>query len=1098
MKKLFFSLFIVIGFFMLSANTARANELATNTYPNPDTSNPDLYMTIGTGEFNIGLGVAAIIVKQPGVYTVNIEDAAFCNNDSYYSTRALDLPLSTIGSQGWFSTDFSVANENLVKKGNGSGGEASILVGYSSSCDNRDRSFNFKVTESDKDDEVNGYRVIFIASNLFTARNTAKYGSDGPGSTGTAENSFRISVNNGPAGGNPRLYFSTKNIGGSNLNNVSNRNHATTTYVNYQAQLSLKCSLTAASDAIQAQLNFYDVDNGIYQDTPAPNYQPPLEFMVEYKINEGADYENTDPPPGIPRPTMSWQGYPGYSTWIKIPGGNGGLGSPSQVFNIRFWPAVSYRVSVRGLTYRNAATFSLTSPDVTPYFADPVNCKRNHIPVAFADSCELLSDGVTTRIRGWSYDNEAGSDGPPVNIQVGNNTSVVRPTITYASARNNNIRAWIQARESSFGTEAFDGVYGWEKTYTNLDPDENYAISGTVYDAGGDRNQDLRINGWNSTTNTDVNGVFPQGRLPSSCLPSPVDNPVGFLDSCTLTFSGGVYTTTLRGWAYDNDASPRDGKPRVTINVSGRDPKTVDSDIEGYYSGRVEAWLDSKGYGNSVRDNVYGWEAKYNNLDTGGSYSVSGTVIDVGPAGVNKPLRINGYNVATQADANNFPNLRIPANCLPPPEAPVRCEGDEVTFDKKEMMEQGTLSVTIRHGSSSAAANINVTSVTFEAIADMELSGAVTPSLPRNVAKGNTQAFSRQAKFNKAKAYNIRVVINYTDPAPQTITCQNEITVYNRPYLKAFGGDVWVGGKFGALDGDCNSGKSIYALTSGSGANVAGSSGQFGVTALMNIETFYSSSQRRTLGLNLPPKGTTFANTAATGTFGGQYGAGLCTTDYFSTRDPDLGATAFNGDFADRSGIRQYYNNAAKLVLSAPITVPRGYQSAVFVDGRDVHINGNISYGTGARTSVKDIPFFAIIVRGGNIYIDESVTNIDGLFIAQATGSSNGRIYTCSNVNGTNVTLHSTGNGENYAQCNRKLTINGALYANRIRFLRNKTTVGQAGTFSPIEDTDNVNGAAELINFNPELYLAPSPLSDNTSSDRVDPYESIFTLPPVF
>nr|MDQ2973493.1 hypothetical protein [bacterium] len=81
--------------------------LATNTFPNPAASTPyPLYMTIGSGEFDVPIAAAAIVVDSPGTYNLSIDEARFCNVDSFYSNQALDLPRSVDASVPYFSTLF--------------------------------------------------------------------------------------------------------------------------------------------------------------------------------------------------------------------------------------------------------------------------------------------------------------------------------------------------------------------------------------------------------------------------------------------------------------------------------------------------------------------------------------------------------------------------------------------------------------------------------------------------------------------------------------------------------------------------------------------------------------------------------------------------------------------------------------------------------------------------------------------------------------------------------------------------------------------------------------------------------------------------------
>jgi len=1099
------------------------------------------YLVVGTGEFKWRSLVFTIEASTPNP-NITIEHADICGNKSSGRYGGIDDPVpSGYHSEATTNFIFGSTYGPIFNHPNVTGNNlppleqwpyiSKTVVGERNCNSNPDKSFRFVTDKGNK-----GLQYIGKDANGRDRYGGWVYVSfkhlDNSGKS--LQNSFRIKVD----GQYAKVGYSsdivkqlrTTDADKNFLNDLglslefgislTNTDLPKFSFSNYSLGLVKTCRTTPTPRGMQ--ITFYDID-----DYSASNYP---EGQGPYWQGIGAD----------PDPSHAFYGYPTVEfeirqqkTWYNSQGvlQKGGwstleshiltgkdflghtAGSHSEYVvktDNPLQPGYNYQFKIKNVYTVNAIQFSVPSTaDLTTGDLEFYPCSRK--PIAYVDSCELLSDGRTTRIRGWAYDDQGVEDKPTVQLKLRGGGDTITDNLTSErSYYPNVVENKLDSLSYEYGNQARDGKYGWEKTYTNLDPDEDYHISGKVFDTGGDEDQDLIVNGYNVTTSPpgDKNIFFPLSdpQLPSSCLPQH-SSPVAYLDSCELDPVTG--DTILYGWAYDNDANAVD-KPDVKISVSGKPTKTVGSGKD-YYPNRINQRLNDKGFGNNARDGKYGWEVRYGDLDVDTDYTVSGIVIDVATGGSNKPVRINQWNVATDKEENNFPGKKIPDGCKRP-SAAVVCAASQVTFGSDEMTMEDDISVYIRHGRNSPVNQITVISVNFELQADMELSGLIVPTLNKDIPKNTTQAFSRRAKFNVAKTYNdVKAVVTYKDPDVKTITCMQDITVYNKPYLKAFGGDVWVGGKLGGSEGNCNTNKSIYAFTSGSGATTAGASGQFGVTALLNIKGFYSSSQRRGgPDVNKPPKGTTFANFESPGnvyaasTYGGGYnpttpddeGGGLCTTNYYNTMDPDSTSAngAFNGDFGGKSG-KQQYLNSSKLILNSNITVPRGYQTAVYVDGKDVYINGNISYGTGPRSSIKDIPFFAIIVKGGNIYIDEHVTNIDGLFVAQPVDGSTGKIFTCSKVNGSNATLY--GASENYTQCDQKLTVNGALYASKIRFLRNKTTVGRAGDINPEEPGDS-NGAAEVINFNPELYLAPSPLSDNLSDDKVSPYESIFTLPPVF
>ncbi len=247
------------------------------------------------------------------------------------------------------------------------------------------------------------------------------------------------------------------------------------------------------------------------------------------------------------------------------------------------------------------------------------------------------------------------------------------------------------------------------------------------------------------------------------------------------------------------------------------------------------------------------------------------------------------------------------------------------------------------------------------------------------------------------------------------------------PYMRVYGGDVLAGSGFGSCTP--NNAAQIIGWNDGNGA---GAGVQLAAQAMAAINQFTTATLRGSTPK--PPDGLAFANTGAgvDPTYGGNFGDAPCATDYFNTvtnySDPGLtagGAVAVPG--SSPSTNYSAIANSEKLILRH--------------DG-DVQINGNIIYtSSGTWANLSQIPSFVLIVRG-NIYIQKTVTQLDGLYIAQPDISGNkGTIYTC--ANGTSLYTASTLD----ANCNTKLTINGAFIAKKVKFLRtNGSLKAQAAT----------------------------------------------------
>lgn len=354
----------------------------------------------------------------------------------------------------------------------------------------------------------------------------------------------------------------------------------------------------------------------------------------------------------------------------------------------------------------------------------------------------------------------------------------------------------------------------------------------------------------------------------------------------------------------------------------------------------------------------------------------------------------------------------------------------------------------------------------------------------------------------------------------------------DRPYFKTFGGDVMTGGWF-SESSTCNTsttskyqdanntasdplvgGIITYAKSSGSPPNLisaGGASSQFAAFVLGRVDANQASrfgfSSNGAMG-DTSVKGRTFANNQDSLTFGGLFQdsnstgvrQGYCMPDYYSKRPNPMpaGSTLASGSFPATSGIYSANGTVSPHVLnSAGLTLPLGSNITVYVDG-NVYIGGNIRYNAAdVDATINNVPKFALVVRG-SIYIDPSVTELYGFYIAQpnpanasAVTADEGIIWTChpNNTNPIPYTYPAT-------DCRNKLTITGGLAAKQINFLRTNGDVDEAAA-STSEGMGSAN-IAEVINYSPAIPLGGPffvyPGSD-TIRNRID---SVRSLPPVF
>lgn len=379
----------------------------------------------------------------------------------------------------------------------------------------------------------------------------------------------------------------------------------------------------------------------------------------------------------------------------------------------------------------------------------------------------------------------------------------------------------------------------------------------------------------------------------------------------------------------------------------------------------------------------------------------------------------------------------------------------------------------------------------------------------------------------------------------------NRLPTHTYPYLKTYGGDVEAGGGFDTSGGSCvggspdlyqyplnnsesgkdplNGGITAFAKTGGNKGG-GGSSSQYAAFAAGSIDAtkgtagapdsgFYSKgivagSQINTLD---------FASFAGPSSSGGNFvgaseNAEMCIPDYYDQEYPDAvkntkttGWTYYSGtapNGCEQNGV--YYIDATILPNStfnlnnvasggADRTVCLSANITVVVKG-NVYIGSNILY-PGGR-DVTNTPKFAVIALG-DIYIDHSVSQINGWYIAQpspgsALSADSGVIWTCHD--NTNEVHLSTLFLEN--SCKTTLTVNGALTAKHVNFFRsNGDVVTQADNSGDGPGVYNDAHAAEIINYTPDMVVGGPFFNKSSSaggSTGSPVIENLVNLPPIF
>lgn len=349
-----------------------------------------------------------------------------------------------------------------------------------------------------------------------------------------------------------------------------------------------------------------------------------------------------------------------------------------------------------------------------------------------------------------------------------------------------------------------------------------------------------------------------------------------------------------------------------------------------------------------------------------------------------------------------------------------------------------------------------------------------------------TETIDTTSLANRSVCRSFTITPAKTNGDPSTATAC--FHVGTKPYFRVFSGDIIAGGGFMNAGGACtlNSRAAVIGWNKGSSAAYAGAGVQYAALAMHQIFEVATSGAPG----GAQPSGHSFANNNATqnspanGRYGGYFGGVQCTPDYFRSKPS---TPNFNDPILSGALSGTYYKNNGNLQINGA-TIAAGTKATVYVAG-DVYISDNIVYGGSGGWDANSIPTFRLIVEG-NIFIKNSVVQLDGLYVAQpkAGDATSGRIYTCQTDTSPYAPLAL--DGQLASQCATKLTVNGAFIAKQVWLMRTAGTLRQsAGGENP-----GAANIAEVFNLNPALWIS-QPF--DAGGSRGNRYDSISSLPPV-
>ncbi|MGH7193312.1 MAG: hypothetical protein ACREJM_07215, partial [Candidatus Saccharimonadales bacterium] len=261
----------------------------------------------------------------------------------------------------------------------------------------------------------------------------------------------------------------------------------------------------------------------------------------------------------------------------------------------------------------------------------------------------------------------------------------------------------------------------------------------------------------------------------------------------------------------------------------------------------------------------------------------------------------------------------------------------------------------------------------------------------------------------------------YVGPASNVVGGQDPQTdtncprVANEPYFKALDSSIAAGGDFD----QCTNAGGLLAgyndIQSDPGNRVPadrGASSQLSALALVKITGVASAQTPGNPGILRSPTDLTFANNGvqvdSTGlespTLGGSFGS----CQQLTNETAPSSAADYSGSTFVVNPSRQgaYKHNGDITVKGAGIgaSVSAGQTVSLFVTGNvhisgDPGVSGDIKYDQTTGWSAGNVPSF-ILHATGNIYIDPGITSLAGLYIAQSTGGTKGKIYDCADSSG--------------------------------------------------------------------------------------------------
>lgn len=338
--------------------------------------------------------------------------------------------------------------------------------------------------------------------------------------------------------------------------------------------------------------------------------------------------------------------------------------------------------------------------------------------------------------------------------------------------------------------------------------------------------------------------------------------------------------------------------------------------------------------------------------------------------------------------------------------------------------------------------------------------------------------------------------------SPGPISTESCVTVGVTPYLQVQNGDIWAGANFDSgtnfpVEASCNPNSpgadphvdsEIRSVTSDLSSLWKGSFVEYASFSLGFTSNFGSGNSAG------PGYQMTFANSNSP-IYGNYTTETACIPNYFGllvgAEDGSANnSTAININSGTYRNGNQYFSDGDLTINAVSGGAGLDFdKSLTFVVNGNVNIKANganstldydTNYGNSDSLNVPSL----VIVASGNIYIDEDITQVDAILISQGDEG----VWTCSDGFSP---VDNVADGK----CYKPLTINGAIIANRINFMRTHENSAENLT-GGVHDGSSI--PSEVINFQPEFFLS-SPVFKSNFFQEDELRTLLFKdLPPVY